>query len=216
MKQYWIAKLPPGFLLKRKKPWNSTDVGDRGTGMEDRACWYPHSNEMAQHWSLAGDWWVLALWKMWWEAFINHSLFWEQSTPWEPYPAAQTPVPAASRWNPKVAKAALVPLGWKPFLLCTVCLNFGCTQPSLPAHTAPAAIAVLLTRARGRAVSPAVSSAGTSLGAGLLPSPWIACRELTAAEVARSESSLERCCRVQHLCGALLECKASGADVETW
>lgn len=94
MKQYWIARLPPGFLLKRKKPWNSTDMGDRGRGRTGQAD-TPHSNEMAEHWGLVRDWWVFSLWKMLWEAFVNYPLSWEHSTPWELYPSAQTPVPAA-------------------------------------------------------------------------------------------------------------------------
>lgn len=88
MKQYWIARLPLSFLLKRKKPWNSTDMGDdRGEGWRIRSTDTPQGNETAKHWDLAPCCQILALWRCW-EAFINYLLFWEQSAPPEAYPTA--------------------------------------------------------------------------------------------------------------------------------
>lgn len=225
MKQYWIARLPPSFLLKRKKPWNSTDVGDRER--ERRRAGHahtPHSNEMAKHRGLARDWWVLALWKMLWEAFMNYSLFWEQSVPQEPYPAAQTAVPAApcalARLQGETQMWPKRPwCHWVGNHFCCPLFAWtlaGAAQPSCT-HS---------TRCHTRSCWHGWGAGRCHRLSALQGHPWEqghplplglgACRKLTAAEVARSEPSLETCCRVQHLCGALLECKASGADVETW
>lgn len=102
--------------------------------------------------------------------------------------------------------------------LPSVCLNFGCMWPSLPAHVAP----TVATRGpadtgEGQDCVTCCWLCGDILGSGDVPLPllWARARRLPAPRVASRELSLGRCCRVQHICGALLECEASEADAKT-
>lgn len=109
-----------------------------------------------------------------------------------------------------VANVSSVPPGWNyaSSSLCLPELWLHAGRPpcagSTHCHTVP------LTQARGRAVSPAFDTAGTSLAALPCPSPVPGMgpgSQLLALGTAG-------CCRARHICGALLECEASGADAE--